>query len=190
MGSVQGLRGHGAAGDPVSDDEQIRRYLRSVRTGLRLPKDERSRAIDEIEGHLDDAVTTRMDRGADRAQAIAMAINELGPAEVVAARFNDVEQAVATRTGIVRWAPMAVPMLQLTLAAGLLLGSLRWLPGGMTRGEQVVQRGYLQSALLAAGLSFAAYFAIRRASTDLVWRWAAWSCTGVALLIPLSDWLR
>jgi HAAS len=53
MGDVQGLRRGRSAGDPVRDDEQISSYLRRVRSALRLPREQRRRAVEEIRNHLD-----------------------------------------------------------------------------------------------------------------------------------------
>ena len=85
-------------------------------------------------------------------------------------------------TGTLRWLPMLLPVLLFTLAVGHLAWSLAWLSGGLTTGEQVVQRMYLRAAVIAAVLSYAAYRFIRRAHRDPTWRWAAWLCTGSALL--------
>jgi hypothetical protein len=157
-------------------------YLRSVRSSLHVRKDQQRRALEEIENHLDDAAAAHMRSGATRARAIALAIDELGPAEAVAAAFNDEATPAPDGTGALRWLPMLLPVLLFTLALGLAGWSLTWLSGGLTTGEQAAQRMYLRSALIAATLAYASYRFIRRAEGDAAWRWAAWLCTGFALL--------
>ncbi len=90
MGDLQGLRRRRVAGNPVSDDEQISRYLRRVRSVLRLPREQRRRAVEEIRNHLDDGAAAHMRNGATRHQAIGLAISELGQPDTVAAEFNDI----------------------------------------------------------------------------------------------------
>jgi hypothetical protein len=173
----------------MSDDQQVKGYLRKVRTTLRVPRDERRRILEELENHLDDGAATRMSRGESRTQAVASVIDELGAPEAVAAAFNVERGHVPSSAGAaIRWFPILLPALHFAGAAGVLVWSLTWIAGGMTVGEQVVQRGYLRRALVTAVLWYAAYFSIKRADGDHAWRWAAWLCTGVAVLIIVGTW--
>jgi len=182
VGIVQDLRRRRSARGPMRDEKQISAYLRSVRSSLYLRKEQRRRALEEIEHHLDEGAAAHMRSGATRAQAIALVIDELGPPEAVAAAFNDEGTRAPDSTGTLRWLPMLLPVLLFTLAVGHLGWTLTWLSGGLTTGEQAVQRMYLRAAVIAAVLSYAAYRFIRRAHRDPTWRWAAWLCTGSALL--------
>src|SRR5262245_3183290 len=125
MGAVQGLRRRRPARDPVSD-EQITRYLRRVRSALQLPRHQRRRAVEEITNHLDDGVAAHMREGATREQAIALTISELGRPDIVAAGFTDVGDQGSDRTGVRRWLPLVLPLLQLVVAAVFLAWSSRW----------------------------------------------------------------
>jgi hypothetical protein len=169
----------------MTDDEQIGAYLRRVRSSLHVRKKQRRRVLEEIESHLDEGVAAHMRDGATRKEAIERAIEELGPPEAVAEAFTDESAPRPNRTGILRWLPIVLPVFRLTLAVVFIVWSLTWVPGGLTRGERAVQRMYVQAAVIGAVLSYAAYFSIGRADRDRAWRWAAWACTGCALL-PLA----
>jgi HAAS domain-containing protein len=171
----------------MTDDEPIETYLRRVRSSLHVRKKQRRRVLEEIESHLDEGTAAYMRDGATRQQAIERVIEELGPPDAVAEAFTDEGAPVRKRTGILRWLPMVLPVFRLALAVALIVWSLTWVPGGLTGGERVVQRVYLRTGLVAAILSYAAYFSIGRADRDRAWRWAAWACTGCALL-PLALW--
>lgn len=173
----------------MRNSRRIQGYLRSVRSSLRAPKQQRRRVLEEIENHLHDGAAAHMRRGETQEQAIALAIDELGPPDAVAAAFNHEGTTPAESTGVVRWLPMVLPMLLFMLALGSLLWSLTWIPGGLTVGERVVQRTYLVIAVITGILSYATYFSIRRARADQAWRWAAWFCAGLALLTILAPWM-
>ncbi len=49
MANVPGMHRRRAAGDPVTGDEQIRTYMRRVRSSLRVSRGQRSRVVEEIE---------------------------------------------------------------------------------------------------------------------------------------------
>ena len=170
----------------MTDDEQIETYLRRVRSSLRVRKQQRRRVLDDIQSHLEDGTATHMRSGATRQQAIERAIEELGPPEAVADAFTDEGAPRPNSTGIVRWLPMALPVFVLTFRVAYIVWHLiTWVPGGLTRGEHVVLWGYVRAAVIGAIVSYAAYFSIGRADRDRAWRWAAWACTGFALL-PLA----
>jgi HAAS domain-containing protein len=172
----------------MTDDEQIKNYLRRVRLSLHLHRKQRRRVLEEIESHLDEGTAAYMRSGATRTQAIERTIEDLGPPEAVAEAFTDEGAPRPNRTGMLRWLPMVLPIFLLTVTVVFILWSLiDWVPGGLTRGERVVERVYLRAAVIAAILSYAAYFSIGRADRDRAWRWAAWACTGCALL-PLALW--
>lgn len=187
MENVPGLRRRRSARGPMTDEEQIRTYLRRVRSSLHVRREQRSRILEEIENHLQEGSAEYMRNSATRAQAIARVIEELGPPETVAAAFVDEGPPVPSRNGLLRWLPMLLPLSLLTVAVGLLAWSITWVAGDWTVGERVAQRAYLRSGVFAALLSYGAYFSIRRADRDRAWRWAAWACTGVALA-SLAIW--
>jgi hypothetical protein len=181
MANVPGVRRRRAAGDPMNDDEQIRSYMRRVQSSLHVSRAQRPRVIEEIEHHLQDGVAEHRRGGATRTQAVAQAIEELGPPETVAAAFSDDGPPVSPTTGLRRWLPMLLPMALLTAAAGFLVWSTTVYPGSSTLGERTVQLAYVRAGVVFALLSYGAYQSIKRADRETAWRWVAWACTGGAL---------
>lgn len=169
----------------MSPDKRIKAYMHSVRSSLHLPRQQRLRVLEEIEDHLNDGAAAHMELGAAREQAITLVIDELGPPDEVAAGFNDHRDRTPDRTGLVTWLPMLAPLVLLIATVVLLAWSLTWISGGLTTGEQIVQRAYVVRTLIAATLSGAAYLSIKRASRDDSWRWAAWLCTCCTVVVVL-----
>ena len=167
----------------MSDDEQISSYLRRVRSALRLPREQRRRAVEEIRNHLDDGAAAHMRGGATREQAIGRAISELGQPDIVAAEFNDTGAHGSDRTGVLRWLPLLPPLLLFVVRIGLLAWSVVWIAGGWTLGERTAQQGYLLGGVTTGALLCGAYFSIKRAHTDPAWRWGAWMCMSLALWV-------
>jgi len=165
----------------VSDDEQISSYLRRIRSALRLPREQRRRAVEEIRNHLDDGAAAHIRDGATREQAIGLAISELGRPDTVAAEFNETGAHGSDSTGVLRWLPLLPPLLLFVARIGLLVWSFIWMADGWTLGERATQQGYLPGAVTAGILSYGAYFSIKRAQSDPAWRWGAWTCTSLAL---------
>jgi hypothetical protein len=170
----------------VTDDEQISAYLHEVRSSLRVPRKQRRRVLEEIESHLHDGAAEHMRSGATRSESIAWVIDELGPPDVVGSAFADQALLVPTRTGAVRWLPIVLPLALLVEALGLVVWSITWLADGWTVGERTVLWGYLRTAAFAGLLVFATAFCIRRGDHDRAWRWAAWACTGCAVLFVVT----
>jgi hypothetical protein len=170
----------------VSDDQQVHSYLRRVRAALRLPRDQRRRAVEEIRNHLDDSVAEHMRNGAPREDAIGLAISELGQPGMVAAEFNANGAHASYSAGVLRWLPLLPPLLLFVVALGFLASSVEWLADGSTVGERVAQQSYLWRTVTSGALSFGAYFAIRRVPTDPAWRWGAWACMCLALLVIVA----
>ena len=167
----------------MSDDEQISSYLRRVRSALRLPREQRRRAVEEIRNHLDDGAAAHMRGGATREQAIGLAISGLGQPDMVAAEFNDTAAHGSDSTGVLRWLPLLPPLLLFVVRIGLLAGSVVWIADGSTHGERTAQQGYLLGAVTTGALLYGAYFSIKRAHTDPAWRWGAWMCMSLALWV-------
>ena len=170
----------------MRNDERITAYLRRVRSSLHVSRKQRRRVLEEIEDHLDDGAAAHMRRGATREQAITLVIDELGPADAVAAGFNNEGAHGPDVTGAVRWLPMLLPLFLFMPAVGFLIWRLTWIPGDLTVGERLALRTDLLRALMTGALAFAAYFSIRRAHGDQAWRWAAWLCSGLALVMILA----
>ncbi|MDQ1397814.1 MAG: hypothetical protein QOG64_3073 [Acidimicrobiaceae bacterium] len=170
----------------MRSDKPIQAYLQSVRSSLHVPKARRRRVLEEIQAHLDVGAAAYMRRGEAHDHAIALAIDELGSPEAVAAEFNEEGSPIPASTGSLRWLPMLPPLVPLVVVVGSLAWSLTWIPGGWTAGEQAVQRTYVRSAVIIGVLSYATYFSIKRAGRDQAWRWAAWLCAGLALLSSMA----
>ena len=167
----------------MSDAEQISSYLRRVRSALRLPREQRRRAVEEIRNHLDDGAAAHMRGGATREQASGLAISELGQPDIVAAEFNDTAAHGSDRTGVLRWLPLLPPLLLFVVRIGLLAWSVVWIADGWTLSERTAQQGYLLGAVTTGALLYGAYFSIKRAHTDPAWRWGAWMCMSLALWV-------
>lgn len=185
MGSVQDLRRRRAGRVAVNDSDGIMTYLHAVRAALHLSRAQTRNALEELESHLRDGAAEHVRRGVAPDDAMAMAIDDLGPADAVAAGYNEVAVAVPDTSGAMRWAPMAAPVLLFAVAIGLLAWSVTLFRDGLTVGEQRVQRTYLVSAVVWGAVSCAAYVSIKRARRDRTWRWVAWLCTGFALLATI-----
>ena len=181
MANVPGLRRRRAAGDPMTDDEQIRTYMRRVQSSLHVRKVQRPRVIEEIENHLQEGAAEHMRGGATRAQAVAHAIEELGPPETVAAAFSDEGPPVPPRTGLVRWLPMLVPIALLTATVGFIVWSITLYPGGSTLGERTFQTGLSPSGGRLRTPLLRRVPVHQACRSRRAWRWAAWACTGGAL---------
>jgi hypothetical protein len=166
----------------VSDKDQITAYLDAVSSVLHLPRQKRRRAVEEIRNHLDDGATAHMRDGLSRAQAVALAITELGEPEVVAAGFNDEDEHGPELTGVRRWLPVLVPLCLFTVRAGFLAWSAVWILDGWTVGERTAQRHYLVGVALMGLLSYGSYVSVKRSQRDTAWRWAAWACACVAVV--------
>lgn len=167
----------------MSDDEQISSYLRRVRSALRLPREQRRRAVEEIRNHLDDGAAAHMRDGATREQAIGLAISELGQPDTVAAEFNDRGARGSESTSVPRWLPLLPPLLLFVVRVGFLAWSVVLIADGWTVGERTAQQGYLLGAVITGALLYGAYFSIKRAHSDPAWRWCAWMCMSLALWV-------
>ena len=186
MERVQDLRRRRSPRDRMNNGKRIQHYLRIVRASLYVPSAQRRRVLEEIESHLDDSVAAHMRDGGTRDEAIALAIDELGPPDAVAAAFNEKGPQAPAHTGAAGWLPILLPLFLFMAAVGVLVWSLTWIPGGWSSGEKVAQRTYLRSAVIAGVFSYATYFSIRRSRSDQTWRWAAWFCAGLTLLLILG----
>ena len=187
MESVSGMRGQRVGAGAVTDDDPIGRYVREVSAFLHVDARRRGRILEEMESHLRDSVSAATGRGVSAEEATARALEDFGVPELVATEFNEDAVPVRTDRGARRWLPMVLPVAMLLLALGVIVVSIvAWWPGGMTSGERHAQRAYLRTGLIAAALSYAAYFAIRRADNDVAWRIAAWACSPFALVLLLT----
>ena len=172
----------------MTNDEQIRTYLRSVQSSLQVPRKHRRRVLEEIESHIHDGSAEHMRTGATRSQAVAQVIAELGPPEIVGAAFVEDTAPVARTTGVRRWLPLVLPVAMFTLAVGGIVWSITTgVRQGWTVGTQVVTWLYVRNGVIAALFVYAAAFSIRRADRDRSWRWAAWACTGFVLAYLILD---
>ena len=162
----------------MTDDEQIRSYMRRVQSSLHVRKAQRLRVLEEIENHLQEGAAELMRGGTTRAQAVADAIEELGPPETVAAAFSDEGPPVPPTTGLVRWLPMLVPLVLLTAAVASSCGASPCTPAARRAANGPSNWLYLRAGVVFAFLSYGVYQSIKRADRDSAWRWAAWACAG------------
>lgn len=156
------------------DQAMIDRYLHDVDAHLHVDRAHRKRILDEIEGHLHDAVEAHVARGAEPEHAIQQAIAELGPPDDVAVQFSPLPSPARSVRSWRRWAPIAVPGVLLAMGVAMTAWSLAWLSGGLTLGEQVAQRQYFLWTGLGGALTAGTFIAIRRGDRDPAWRIGAW----------------
>ena len=181
MANVPGVRRRRAAGDPMTDDEQIRTYMRRVQSSLHVRRAQRPRVLEEIENHLQEGAAEHRRGGATRAQAVAHAIEELGPPETVAAAFSDEGPPVPPTH---RSRAMAADAGAACAADGhcwLHRVEHHRVPRRLDPRRTDLADWYLRAGVVFALLSYGAYQSIKRADRDRAWRWAAWACAGGAL---------
>jgi len=188
MEQLPGMRPRGAARDPMTDDEQIRTYLRSVQSSLHVSRVHRRRVLEEIESHILDGSAEHMLTGATRSEAVARVIDELGPPEIVGMAFVQDSSPVSRITGVRRWLPLVLPGALLAMV----VGGIVWVVTigvrqGWTLGSQIALWSYVRTGAIAALLVLAAAFSIRRADHDRAWRWRAWACTGCVVAYLMFD---
>lgn len=167
----------------MTDDQPIDAYLQQLQASLQLPRPERARAVEEIEHHLWDAAADHQHHGQPPHDAVALAIEELGAPEEVAAAFNDSAEAPRGRRGLVRWLPVLVPLTLLVAHLGAFAWSATLIVGGWTVGERTLQAGYAKACVVPAVLSMVAFWAVRRADHDARWRRLAWACAAAGTLM-------
>ena len=173
----------------MTDDQRIDTYLQHLRASLEVPRSERARVIEEIEHHLRDASLDHQRHGRSQRQAIALAIDELGAPEDVAAAFNDAAPGPDPRRGIARWLPLVVPLTLLAARLGALAWSTTFLVGGTTTGERTLQTAYARACITPALLSIVGVWAIRSADRDPRWRRLAWACSAAAIVVVVAPHL-
>lgn len=168
----------------------IDRYLDEVDGSLRVGPAHRRRVLDEIEGHLHDAVEAHRAEGLQPQAAMRRAIEELGPPEDVAMQFSPTPAPARSVRGWRRWTPMALPAA--VLAAGVTLNAwnLYMLRYGLTRGVQEALRLSVLYTSVVGALTTATFLAIRNGDSDPAWRRAAWgfaSLTGVIVVMSYAS---
>jgi hypothetical protein len=163
----------------------VDRYLAQVDSHLGLGRAERKRALEEIDGHLADAVDALIADGTAPDEAARRAIEEFGPPEVVALGFSD--PAVEPRQASRRlrwfdWLPIALPSLQAALCLVLIVQSVARM---VSDGAYGVQRGLEWAALyllVSVGLTAGGWFLIRQGHRQRVPS-PAWIVTALAVVL-------
>jgi hypothetical protein len=164
------------------DQTMIDRYLEEVDVYLHVDRAQRQRVLDEIQGHLHDAVEAHIVGGAQPAEAMERAVEELGSPAEVAMQFSPAPSPSRSVRGWRRWAPLALPAVHLIISVALIAWSLSWLQGGLTLGEQRLQTSYMIHTAIVAALATGTYVAIRYADRDPAWRRAAWFFAGLTVV--------
>ena len=136
----------------------LRTYLDQVNQLLDAPAPDRRRLLEEVEGHLCDAIDHRVANGMRPTAATRAAIKEFGPPSEAADGLGDM--AEETATGWTHWLPIALPSL---LAAIAVIGAAYYatkLPDS-TIGERAAVRTYGQSTVVFGGITTAGWFWLR-----------------------------
>ena len=140
-------------------NHMLRTYLDQVDQLLDAPAPDRRRSLEEVEGHLCDAIDHRVANGMDPTAATREAIEEFGPPSEVADGLSDMPDETATAW--THWLPIALPALLATIAV---IGAAYYatkLPDSTT-GERDAVRTYLQSAVVFGGITIVGWFWLRR----------------------------
>ena len=136
--------------------------------------------LEEVEGHLCDAIDHRVATGMDPTAATRAAIEEFGPPSEAALGLSDTPEETAT--GWTHWLPIAVPFL---LTAIAVIGAAYYatkLPDSSTAGERAAVRTYIQSTLLLGGITSAGWFWLRHHRRPRIVS-PAWLATVAALAV-------
>lgn len=165
-------------------------YLEEVDSYLHVDRAQRARVLDEIEGHLRDAVEAHVGRGVPADQAMEHAVEELGSPMAVAMQFSAAPSPARAIRGWRRWTPVALPAVLLAITVGLTAWHLSALvTGGQTVGGKVVLRSYLVYTAVIGLLAAGTYVAIRQADRDPSWRRAAWVFAGLSgIFVVVMRW--
>jgi hypothetical protein len=160
-------------------------YLAQVDSHLTLGRAERQRALEEIDGHLTDAVETLIAEGVDPEAAGRRAIEEFGPAAEVARGFSGspVEPAHASRRPRwFDWLPIAFPGFQAAICLVLAGSDVMRMASNGSYGLELGLAWTLIWFVISAGLTAAGWALIRQGRrTGMLW--PAWVVTGVALVL-------
>jgi hypothetical protein len=140
-------------------NNELRTYLDHVDQLLDAPAPDRRRLLEEIEGHLCDAIDHRVANGMDSTAATRAAIEEFGPPSEVAVGLCDTPEETAT--GWTHWLPIALPFL---LTAIAVIGAAYYatkLPDSSMTSARATLRTYLQSTVVFGGITTAGWFWLR-----------------------------
>jgi NAD(P)-dependent dehydrogenase (short-subunit alcohol dehydrogenase family) len=153
-------------------DEQRLRYLTELDDSLPMPLERRAEVIEEINAHLDDAVTARLERGDSLAAAEAHAQARLGSAQNLAADLARPEQSAwrlfaavgaSLRTGVGQWIYGFLLGWLVLLLGVYLLSAVVWTAGewlGTTWRFEFTDQGW-NTTLTAGAIALGLYFAGR-----------------------------
>lgn len=165
------------------DQTMIDRYLDDVDRYLHVDKAHRQRVLDEIEGHLHDAVDGHIARGAQPHEAMRRAIAEVGPPADVATQFAPAPSPSLSVRGWRRWMPIVLPAVVLAMGVLLVASHLFMLRHGFTDGLRLALWRTLVPTAVAGSLTAAAYVAVRNGDRDPAWRRVAWLFTALSAVV-------
>lgn len=170
------------------DDTVIDSYLDDVDRYLDVDRTQRRRVLEEIEGHLHDAVEAHIARGTPPCDAMQHAMAELGSPEDVATQFSPARSPTRSVRGWRRWMPLALPAAVLTIWTGFSAWNLLMLRHGWTRGLEVALWHTLLPTAVVAVLVAATYVAIQKADRDPAWRRASWLLASLVPFVVLASY--
>ena len=167
----------------MPDQATIDGYLEDIDAHLRTDRARRRRFLDEIDGHLRDAVDAHVARGIPPQQAVQLAIDELGPPQEVAQQLAPTPPPARALRGWRRWAPLVLPSVALAVAVFATAWHALDLRDGTTRGLELVLRDDLLHVAMVGGLAAATAVAIRSADHDPRWRGAVWFVAALTVVV-------
>lgn len=166
----------------------VHRYLEQVDSHLNLGRAERRRALEEIDGHLTDAVEILTANGFASDEAARRAIEEFGPAAEVALGFStpaEPSQALR-RLRWFDWLPIALPSLQAVACIVLVVDSVARMVSSGTYGNQLGLNRTLLSLVISVGLAAGGWLLIRQGHRRGVPS-PAWIVTALAVVL-MARW--
>lgn len=175
-------------------DRQIESYVRQVAAHLNCDFSKRRRVLEEVEGHLRDASSQYVEAGLDPDTAVRRAIDDFGPAEVVAADLSSYrdrdDPAWSVRDcGWKRWLPIVAPMLLTGLHLVYALYALTWIPS-MTLGQRAVLTNTVRAVAIYGVFTLAGWHMLRRNRRTGGSDWPAWVVSLAALAVFLFEVFR
>ena len=166
-------------------ETDVENYLWDVQSRLRSSKHRRGRIVEELRNHIEDGIVEYSSDGMPESEAAALVIEQLGPADQVAASFDTAHDHVSAGSARTSWLPVVIPVGWTVITLALLVRSMTWARSGWTLGEQIAQRQLLWASITGGIAVAIAYACTKRAATHRGWLIAAWACSPALLLHAL-----
>ncbi|MAT04745.1 MAG: hypothetical protein CL424_06855 [Acidimicrobiaceae bacterium] len=101
----------------------VENYLWDVQSRLRSNKHRRGRIVEELRNHIEDGIVEYSSAGMPESEAAALVIEQLGPADQVAASFDTADDQVSAGSARTSWLPVVIPVGWTAITVALLVNS-------------------------------------------------------------------